>query len=218
MKRKFWFKFGRALIFIFRPVLWLIFPYKVTGREHIPTKEQNPHLILCSNHILAADPVYLLICQPRPIFFMAKIELFKTAVARWFIGSCFGAFPVARGEGDTSALDTSLEVVSRGEMLGIFPEGHRSRDGALLRFHSGAALIAAQTGADVLPVAIYAKTPKVKSFRRFYIAFGPVVTSAEMRLDNKERPDLRHATRLIRERIAALRPTGENGPPEKGKP
>lgn len=90
-------------------------------------------------------------CQKRHVYFMAKEEIFKNRLATWFFAKQLGAFPVKRGAGDTGALDTARRIVEEGKLLGIFPEGTRSKDGRLGRAKSGAALIAAQTGASVLP-------------------------------------------------------------------
>ena len=84
--------------------------------------------------------------------------------------------------------------------MGIFPEGTRSRDGRLMRFKSGAALIAARTGAAVLPVGI---DRRAKAFRRVTITVGDLITPEELHLAG-ESPDLRYATRLMRERVGAL--------------
>jgi len=85
-------------------------------------------------------------------------------------------------------------------MMGIFPEGTRSKDGRLMRFKSGAALIAARTGASVLPVGI---DRRAKAFRRVTVTVGDLITPEELHLTG-DAPDLRYATRLMRERVAAL--------------
>ena len=97
------------------------------------------------------DPVYLLMSQKRHIYFMAKAELMKGRLGHWFFANVMGVFPVKRGTGDTGAIDTAVQLVKEGKMMGIFPEGTRSRDGKLGRGKSGAALIVSRTGAMVLP-------------------------------------------------------------------
>lgn len=127
-------------------------------------------------------------CQKRHVYFMAKEEIFKNRLSAWLFGKQLGAFPVKRGAGDTGALDTARAIVGDGRLLGIFPEGTRSRDGQLGRAKSGAALIAAQTGASILPVAIVTKNQKVKPFRRSRDVFGQPLTPAELHLDSPEHP------------------------------
>ena len=119
-------------------------------------------MMICANHISDIDPVFLLMAQKRHIYYMAKAELFGSGIARWFFGKKFGAFPVKRGTGDTSAIDTSERIVKEGKLLGIFPEGTRSKDGKLGRAKSGAALIASRTGSWIIPAAIQAKDQKVR--------------------------------------------------------
>lgn len=187
----------RIIKAILRPIVLSTHPCRLVGREKIPT---DGKVILCANHVSNWDPVLLLLAQPRRIAFMAKEELFRFKPLGWLIGRIFGAFPVARGKGDTGALDAGARAIENGDMMGIFPEGTRSRDGRLMRFKSGAALIAARTGASVLPVGI---DRRAKAFRRVTVTIGDLITPEELHLTG-ETPDLRYATRLMRERVAAL--------------
>ena len=109
-----------------------------------------------------------------------------------------------RGTGDTSAIDTSERIVKEGKLLGIFPEGTRSKDGKLGRAKSGAALIASRTGSWIIPAAIQAKDQKVRLFHRTTIRFGIPLSPEELHLEDPEHPDLRYASRLIMERIAGM--------------
>ncbi len=187
----------RIIKAILRPVLLLTHPCTLVGKENIPA---DGKVILCANHLSNWDPILLLLKQPRRIAFMAKEELFRFKPLGWLIGRVFGAFPVARGKGDTGALEVGARLIEKGEIMGIFPEGTRSRDGRLMRFKSGAALIAARTGAAVLPVGI---DRRCKAFRRVTIRVGELITPEELHLTG-ETPDLRYATRLMRERVQAL--------------
>ena len=90
------------------------------------------------------------------------MELFQNPFVGFIIRH-LGAFPVARGKGDTSAIDTAVETVKNGRVLGLFPEGTRSHDDQLLRFKSGAAVIASQSGGDLLPAAIWYECKKFRS-------------------------------------------------------
>lgn len=196
-------RFGRFLIAFFKPLVKLLFPFTVHGRENIPAECSGTPVILCCNHISIIDPVFLEMGQKRHVYFMAKAELFQNRLARWFFGKQLGAFPVKRGAGDTGALDTAERIVREGKIMGIFPEGTRSKDGSLGRAKSGAALIAAQTGAYVLPVSIRSKDQKVRLFRRTALRFGELLSPEELHLSG-EKPDLRYASRLIMQRIGEL--------------
>ena len=197
-------KFGNFTIWLFRPLIRLVFPYRVIGIENIPPANPDSRLILCANHISLLDPVYLEVGLPRHVYFMAKAELFKNPILRWLIEKQYGAFPVKRGAGDTGALDTAGAIVREGKMLGIFPEGTRSKDGKLGRAKSGASLIAAQTHADILPVCIIAKGQHARAFHCTKIVIGKPLTNEELHLESPEHPDLRYSSRLLMERIGQM--------------
>lgn len=197
-------RLGRTLIYILGPLVRLFMWVKVEGKENIPQTPGDPPLVLCSNHISMWDPVLLEIIQPRHVYFMAKSELFRNPVLGWLLEKQFGAFPVHRGKGDTGAIDTAKEIVDSGKMMGIFPEGTRSKDGKLLRAKSGAALIVSRTGAHVLPVAITTKGQKTRPFKPITVTFGKPLTPEELHLADPENPDLRYATRTIMGAIADM--------------
>lgn len=187
----------RIIKAIVRPFVLLTHPCTVVGKEKIPSEGR---VILVCNHLSNWDPILLLLTQPRRIAFMAKEELFRFKPIGWLLHRVFGVFPVARGKGDTGALDAGVRAIESGDMMGIFPEGTRSKDGKLMRFKSGASLIAARAGAAVLPVGI---DRRAKAFRRVTITVGDLITPEELHLAG-DTPDLRYATRLMRERVQSL--------------
>ena len=73
-------RLGRFLLWFFKPLFYLIFPYKAIGKENIPPFSPDDRLIICANHISDIDPVYLEMCQKRHVFFMAKAELFSKKI------------------------------------------------------------------------------------------------------------------------------------------
>lgn len=109
---------------------------------------------------------------------MAKAELFSNGFQRWLFKH-LGAFPVERGKGDSGALDWAQTVVREGKILGMFPEGTRSKDGKPLRPKSGAAMIAMQTGTDVLPCAV-CFGPELKFRTRVVIRYGKLLQNSEL--------------------------------------
>ena len=194
-------KVGRILLAIARPLAWILFPFKLIGKVNIP---YDRPLVICCNHISALDPLFLLYGCRRPIYFMGKEELFKNPLAAWFLKRLFGVFAVNRGAGDKSVIDQAVAIVQNGDMMGIFPEGTRSKDGTLGRAKSGAALIVAQSGVDVLPCAVFAKDGgKVRLFHRVYVVYGTPASPEELHLTG-EKPELRYASRAIMAAIAAL--------------
>ncbi|MGA9173399.1 MAG: lysophospholipid acyltransferase family protein [Thermoactinomyces sp.] len=139
--------------------------WKVEGVHHIP--EEGP-VVICANHISNLDPPLLGAAVQRKVHFMAKQELFRIPLFSLLIRA-LGAFPVKRGSGDLHALKQALQILRENKMLGIFPEGTRSRDGKLGRAHTGAALIALKAGAPVVPTAIIGP---YRLFRPVQIVFG----------------------------------------------
>ncbi|MGI6264385.1 MAG: lysophospholipid acyltransferase family protein [Acutalibacteraceae bacterium] len=195
-------KLDRVLVGVLRPLVHLIFPHKCYGKENYPKPGEG--VILCCNHISYLDPVFLMASQKRTIRFMAKAEFFESRFMRWAIGKQFGGFPVERGKGDTKALDTAVELVEKGEILGIFPEGTRSKTGELGRIKSGTALIAARARADIIPAVVVTRGQKVRAFRRSKVIFGKKITLDELHLTDPDHPDLRYASRLIGQRFAEM--------------
>ena len=134
---------------LMRLVVWTFGRYEVVGKERVPG---SGPLIVVSNHLNIADPPLLGAAIPRRLRFMAKQELFHSRFGvflRWF-----GAFPVRRFEADLAALRQAQGILKEGGVLGMFPEGHRSRDGGMGPPHPGTALIALRSGAPLLPVGI----------------------------------------------------------------
>lgn len=143
------FTFGRALL---RPLLWLKYRPKISGREHVPN---HGPVLLASNHLSAVDTILIPSFSPRKVQFLAKSSLFARPIGRWFFHS-IGAIPVYRevSSGAQAALETGTKVLTAGLVFAVFPEGSRSRDGRLYKGHSGVAFMALETGATVVPVGL----------------------------------------------------------------
>ncbi|MBQ3078796.1 MAG: 1-acyl-sn-glycerol-3-phosphate acyltransferase [Clostridia bacterium] len=135
---------------LYRAFCFVCHPIRVKGIENIPA--EGP-VIICANHQSAQDPFVLASYTKRGIRFMAKKELFRIFLVK-SVCRKVGAFPVARGENDISAVRTSLQLLKNGEILGIFPEGHRYHDGEMHEAFNGVSLIALRSKAAVVPVYI----------------------------------------------------------------
>ncbi|GGQ45397.1 1-acyl-sn-glycerol-3-phosphate acyltransferase [Streptomyces mutabilis] len=142
---------GGSLKLAFRP--W------VEGLEHIPA---DGPAILASNHLSFSDSFFLPAVLDRKVTFIAKAEYFNTPGIKGRLTAAFfkgvGQLPVdrsgARGAGE-AAIKSGIEVLERGELFGIYPEGTRSPDGRLYRGKPGGlARVALATGAPVIPVAM----------------------------------------------------------------
>lgn len=123
---------------------------EVVGLKNVPRR--GP-VILASNHVNLLDPPLLAVVLPRRIVYMGKIELWKTPI----IGSLYGLvgfIPVRRFEGDLAALRKAEKALQQKQVLGMFPEGTRSRKPGLGKGQPGTAIIALRTGAPIVPVAV----------------------------------------------------------------
>ncbi|CAI9411157.1 lysophospholipid acyltransferase family protein [Nocardioides sp. T2.26MG-1] len=139
------------------PVAKAVWRPRVIGLENVP---RTGPVILASNHLSFADSLVIPIVAPRKVAFLAKSDYFAggglkgTLQKAWFEG--MGMLPVDRDNtlAALASLDTALEVLSRGEAFGIYPEGTRSRDGRLYRGRTGVAHLALTAGAPVVPVGL----------------------------------------------------------------
>jgi 1-acyl-sn-glycerol-3-phosphate acyltransferase len=139
-----------SMTYLLRAILVVVGRWKATGRENVP---RTGPVILVSNHLSNTDPPILGAgIASRRIRFMAKEELFHGHFS--VITKLWGAFPVKRFDADVGALMNAERILRRGEVLGMFPEGHRSRTGYMGPVHPGTALIALRSGATVVPCAM----------------------------------------------------------------
>lgn len=176
----------------------LYYKLEYRGLDKVP----DGGFLLCCNHVSFLDPILLAIKIRPQLRFMAKIELFRIPVLRTII-KWLGAFPVARGSGDMTPINTSAEIINSGGSLLIFPEGTRSKTGGLLRARSGAALVAMKTGANVVPASIRFEH-KGRFRSKIFISFGDVIQNAELKLDPDNIRSLPAAAKYIMERIKTL--------------
>jgi 1-acyl-sn-glycerol-3-phosphate acyltransferase len=138
------------LVLIARFLFWLFSRCRIEGKENVPAS--GPFIIV-ANHLSVCDPVLLGVKLNKKIVFMAKEDLFRNRFSSYFVRQ-FGAFPVYRGRSNRDALREAGRVLERGDVLGLFPEGKRSREGVLQPALYGSALIAYHNNAAILPVAI----------------------------------------------------------------
>ena len=183
-----------------------LFRLKIEGAEHVP--REGPVLI-ASNHLSTLDPIVLAYGVPRPVAFIAKAELFRMPVLSWLIPRLY-AIPLERGAGDLSAIKAAIRVLKEGLAFGIFPEGTRSRTGKLQPFKTGAAAIAARTGALVVPAAVIGSDqawPVGKGPRPFHpvtVRYGAPLDFSGLKLDKKS---LQEATERLWRAVARLLPS-----------
>src|SRR3982751_730713 len=132
------------------PFCLVYFRMSRIGREHIP---REGGVIIAANHRSFLDPFVIGTLVRRPIYFVAKSELFHRRFPAWFLSS-LGAFPVDRGNNDRDAMETARKILERGDVVVIFPEGTRTRPGPLGQPKRGVGRLALETGAPIVPVAV----------------------------------------------------------------
>ena len=195
-------RFYRMLKIIAPAIFHVFCPYRILNR---PPKPEGA-AVICANHVSFMDPVFLALASPRQIFYMAKAELFRNRFFAAFIRK-LGASPVVRGAGG-SAIQTANEILARGDVLGIFPEGTRSKTGAMQAGKSGVVLIAHQNHAPIYPMAIACAGKRPRIFRRTRIVCGEPIWPEELNIREGTAAEYRNATRMVMQRIAALQQQG----------
>ena len=186
-----------VLYWIILPIVWvlihILWRIEVVGLDKVP---RDRAVVLAPNHISDLDPVFVLgmILDFSRYRILAKKELFKNPFIGWFLG-CLGAVPIDRGKGDTETIDRVIAECKQGTKVLVYPEGTRSKDGRLGKLKSGAFVIAAKAGADILPCRIIYDTPDARMhlFCRIRICFGELIPAGEAKPD-----DPRHEVRQLR--------------------
>lgn len=146
------------------PFLMLAFRPKVKGLRNVPA---SGPVIIASNHLSFSDSIFMPLVVPRKVTFLAKSEYFTSPGPKGLLKKltfiALGQVPVDRSGGRRSeaALITGLQVLAENECLGIYPEGTRSPDGRLYKGRTGIARIAIESGAPVIPVAMF-NTEKIQ--------------------------------------------------------
>ena len=179
-----------------RPLAFLFYRMQYKGVENVPAEGAY---ILASNHLSVTDPVLIGEGLRRQVMFMAKAELFRKKFIARFLGK-LGAFPVERGSAAAiGAIKHFEQVVKDGDLMCLFIEGTRSKTGEFLPPKNGVSLIAFDTKTPVIPVCI---TPKG---RRRIIHFEKPLSLSEMGFEKGGAREFRNASRIIMDRIKAIR-------------
>ncbi|WP_413380453.1 lysophospholipid acyltransferase family protein [Alkalihalobacillus sp. 1P02AB] len=155
------YELGKAFCRVFLSTAYKV---NIKGKENIPDEGS---VLLCCNHISNFDPPLLGSYIKRPIHYMAKQELFEKPILKSLLPR-LKAFPVKRGMSDKQALRTAIQYLRDGEMLGLFPEGTRSKDGKLGKGLAGAGFFALRSNATVIPCAVIGPYQKFKPLQLVY--------------------------------------------------
>ena len=197
----------------FAPLCRLLFRPSVNGAENIPA---SGAAILVSNHISAGDTFLLPSMIRRRVTFPAKIELFhgrglKGRLLSWFL-TVVGQRPMDRsgGRASASSMESVLEILRKGHLLGIYPEGTRSPDGRLYKGKTGVARLVLRAGVPVIPVGMIntelvpSRFFKIPTMRRPKIRIGKLMDFSAYAEAGNDRDLLRWITDEIMNAVMEL--------------
>lgn len=195
-----------VIVYACRALFSLIGGYRVEGAENMP--RAGP-LLVVSNHLHNIDPFVVGAALPRPIAYLAKVELFSVPVVSQVL-RYFWTIPIDRGGADRQAVKTALERLASGRPVAIFPEGTRSHDHAMKRGQLGVGLLAARSGALVLPIGIAGSERPLRLWPR---PTKTVRIGRPFRIERPagRRPDYQAITDQIMAEVAALAPPAYRG-------
>lgn len=142
----------RFLHGVLPPIVEPYFRVRLVDRHNVPVEGGA---VLACNHLSFIDSIVLPLFLPRPVYFLGKADYWDSWRTRWFFHGT-GVVPVHRGGGEQgeASLRTGVEILGRGELLGIYPEGTRSPDGRLYRGKTGPVRMALEADVPIIPCAV----------------------------------------------------------------
>ncbi|HDQ35213.1 MAG TPA: 1-acyl-sn-glycerol-3-phosphate acyltransferase [Chloroflexi bacterium] len=203
----------RALRFVIRTLFNIITDLEIIGSKNLPP---SGPLLLVANHFSYIDPVLMIRTSPWPVEFVGGFQLPNAPITVRLIPRLWGYYPVFRGTGSRYALQAAQAVLSQNGVLGIYPEGG-SWATVLRPARPGAAFIATQTGARLLPMGFDGLTevfPNLRKGRRAKVTarigkpFGPFHAEGRGRRRRKQLDEIGHE---IMRHIAELLPPERQG-------
>ncbi|WZP00602.1 lysophospholipid acyltransferase family protein [Isosphaeraceae bacterium EP7] len=199
-----WYRLNQLIL---GTILAVFFGVRISGRCHIPP---SGAVLLVSNHLSHLDVIALGVFVPRPMSFIARSTLFFPPLG-WLIRS-LGAFPIQRDGIGASGMKETLRRLKRGNVVVLFPEGTRSRDGELGELKQGVAALAGRSRVPILPAALsgvheaWPRTSPLPYPHAIRIHYGPLIT-----VDQSAGLDPTALTALIRERMLDAQRTARAG-------
>ena len=195
----------------FRGTLAMFADLQIEHRERLAV---GGPVIYVGNHLANLDPPIVASVLPRRALFLAKRELFSNTLFTFLLKG-WGAYPVSRYSADLQALRWARAMLEDGRAVVMFPEGTRSRNMAgLRRGHVGTALVAARTGATVVPIGFYG-TDNLQNFLKVLMPIAKIRMSIgepfKVRQDISGRNELERATDELMMRLAMQLPEERRG-------
>lgn len=184
-----------------RGVRWF-YQMDIKGMENEPS---DGGCIVCANHMSAHDVVIVAGSMKRQVRFFAKAELFKIPGLKQLI-TALGAYPIKRGQSDVGAIKKTIALLSDGEMVGVYPQGHRfpGVHPSTTEPKNGVGLFAYRSKVRVLPVAVTTKGFRIKPFKKTHITIGKPIEYEELGFVDGTREEFDRASKLIFQRIVEL--------------
>ncbi|MDR0401893.1 MAG: 1-acyl-sn-glycerol-3-phosphate acyltransferase [Endomicrobium sp.] len=152
---------------IFKFIFTFFYRLNISGLENIPSKSGS---IIVSNHLSFFDPPLIGSAINRPIYFMAKKELFDVPILNFLIKRTH-AFPIERNKQDINGMKNAIFILKNGHLLLMFPEGSRSKNSKIGKAKAGAGMLACNTQLPLIPVKLK-NTNLMLKFKRLEVKFG----------------------------------------------
>lgn len=184
--------------FIFKLVALFLYRVKIVGKENIPKKGSA---IICPNHIHPLDSAVIISTAKRKINVLAKEELFKAGIAKWF-AEVFGIYPIKRDSADIGAIKISLKILKQEELLMIFPEATRNGMAKGVKAKHGAVILAIKSGTPIIPVGIQGN---FKPFRKVKLNIGKPIDYSEYKGKTGDKELIEKLTQELMQEIVRLR-------------
>ena len=184
------------------PAVSALYRIEAHGVENIPADGA----IVASNHTSFADVLVISAAAKRQVRYMAKKELFRIPLLAPLIRA-LGAYPVNRGGPDVSSIKRTIELIEGGELIGIFPQGHRygGQDPRTTEIKAGIGMITYRTKAPVVPVFLDGKSGKTRMFRKNVITFGEPIRFEELEFVKGGMTEYTRASQIIFNRICEIK-------------
>ena len=190
------------------PFMKMFYRVEADGCERIPT---TGGAVIAANHLSFIDSLFIPLVLRRRVTFLAKCEYFENPRTAWFFRLA-GQIPCDRNDG-TEALEAAREVLQRGGIVAIYPEGTRSPDGRLYRGRTGVARLAVEEGVPVIPCGLrgtdkvmprYMRRPRVRGRKRVCVDFGAPLNLHRWAGPGGASQALRPATDVVMSHIGKL--------------